>query len=223
MAAGILGLVSVLAGGFGEAYVPSVLVVADDPELTAANILASEPLFRFGFAAYLVEGLADASLTLLFYLLLRVVRKDLALLAVFYRLLGTAGFAMAQVVSFTVLSFVTRSAASSSPAERGEIVRLLIDLSRSGQSVFTMFYGVGSCLVGYLIYRSAFLPRWIGVLVAISGVGFVLRTFTWVLVPSYSSPLLAAPAGLAWTALTLWLLIKGVDVSRWREAASSAS
>ena len=202
-----------------------MLVVADNPELTAANIIASERLFRWGFAAYLVEGLADATLTLLFYRILRVVRRDLALLAVFYRLLGTAGFAMAQVLSFAVLSVVTRSGVSASPAplELDEIVRLLIDVSRSSQSVFTMFYGVGSCLVGYLIYRSGFLPRWIGVLVAVSGVGFVFRTFSCVLVPSYSSPLLAAPAGIAWVTFTLWLLIKGIDVPRWREAASTAS
>ena len=220
-AAGILGLVSFAAGGFGEAYVPSVLIVGNDPELTAANIVASQRLFRWGFAGYLVEGLADASLTLLFFLLLRVVRKDLALLAVFYRLLGTAGFAMAQVLTFVVLSFVEHSGMPASPSrpELNDIVRLLIDLSRSAQSVFTMFYGMGSCLIGYLIYRSQFLPRWIGALVLISGVGFVLRTFSWVLAPSYSSQLLVAPAGVAWAALTLWLLIKGIDVARWREMA----
>jgi hypothetical protein len=220
-AAGILGLVSFVAGGFGEAYVPSLLIVADKPEVTAANVVASQQLFRWGFAGYLLEALADASLTLLFFLLLRVVRTDLALLAVFYRLLGTAGFAMAQVLTFAALSFVTHSGMLASPAraELNDIVWLLVDLSRSAQSVFTMFYGMGSCLIGYLIYRSGFLPQWIGALVLGSGVAFILRTFTGVLVPSYSSELLVAPAGVAWGALTIWLLVKGVDVARWREMA----
>jgi hypothetical protein len=79
--AGILGLISVVAGGFGEAFVPSVLIVSADATATANNIIASDMLFRVGFASYLVEGLCDVTLTLLLYALLRPVHRDLALLA----------------------------------------------------------------------------------------------------------------------------------------------
>jgi hypothetical protein len=74
--AGILLLLSLIAGGFGEAYVPSKLIVPSDATATAQNIKAFESLFRMGFAAYLVEAMCDIALSLIFYVLLRPVRKD---------------------------------------------------------------------------------------------------------------------------------------------------
>lgn len=222
--AGVLGLISIVAGGFGEAYVPAALIVPRDAAATAAKILASESLFRWGFTAYLVEALCDAGLTLLFYLLLRVVRKDLALLAVFFRLSATAGFAMAQVFYFAALPIVggADQLNAFSPEQLHTLALLSLNVSGYGQAVFTMFYGVGSVLFGYLMYRSRFLPKFIGVLLAVSGVGFVAKTFTWALAPSYSSSLLLMPAGVAGLALTGWLLVKGVDAAKWKETASLA-
>lgn len=222
--AGVLGLISIMAGGFGEAYVPAVLVVPRDAAATAAGILTSESLFRWGFTAYLVEAVCDVGLTLLFYLLLRVVRKDLALLAVFFRLIGTAGFAMAQVFYFSALPIVGGAdhLKAFSPEQLRTLALLSLNVSGYGQTVFTMFYGVGSVLLGYLMYRSRFLPKFIGVLLALSGVGFVAKTFTWAIAPSYSSSLLLMPAGVAALALTGWLLVKGVDVAKWKETAALA-
>jgi hypothetical protein len=208
-----------VAGGIGEAYVPATLVVSRDPAATARNIVASESLFRWGFVAYLVEALCDVGLTLLFYLLLRAVRRDLALLAVFFRLISTAGFAMAQVFYFAALP-ITRGADPLSafpPDQLNTLALLSLRVSGYGQTVFTMFYGVGSILFGYLMYRSEYLPRLLGLLMALSGVGFVLKTLTWIAGPSYSSTLLLAPAPLAAVVMTVWLLAKGVDVAKWRE------
>ncbi|HEV8337198.1 MAG TPA: DUF4386 domain-containing protein [Candidatus Polarisedimenticolia bacterium] len=221
--AGVLGFVSIVAGGFGEAYVPAALVVWRDAAATAANITASESLFRWGFAGYLVEALCDVGLTLLLYLLLRVVRKDLALLSVFFRLIGTAGFAMAQVFHFAALPIVRGddSLRVFSPEQLNTLALLSLKVSVYGQSVFTMFYGVGTILVGYLMVRSGFLPRFIGILLALTGIGFVAKTFTWVLAPPYSSPLLLLPAAVAALALTAWLLVKGVDAAKWMERADS--
>ena len=222
--AGVLVLISIIAGGFGEAYVPAALVVPRDAAATATRIITSESLFRWGFTAYLVEALCDATLTLLLYLLLRAVRKDLALLAVFFRLIGTAGFAMAQVFHFAALPIIggADQLKGFSPEQLHALALLSLKVSGYGQSVFTMFYGVGSVLVGYLMYRSRFLPRLVGILLALSGLGFVAKTFTWVLAPSYSSPLLLMPAGVAALALTGWLLVKGVDVAKWKETAALA-
>jgi hypothetical protein len=80
----------------------------------------------------------------------------------------------------------------------------------------------GSVILGYLMYRSRFLPQLIGILLALSGIGFVAKTFLWALAPSYSSSLLLMPAGVAWLALTGWLLVKGVDVVKWMESAALA-
>ena len=86
--AGVLFLVSFVAGGFGEAYVPSQLIVSGDAAATAGNIKAFGSLFRWGFAGYLVEAVCDIGLSLIFYVLLRPVRKDIALLAAFFGLVG---------------------------------------------------------------------------------------------------------------------------------------
>ena len=94
--AGVLFLISIVAGGFGEFYVPSTLIVSADATATANNIRASEWLFRLGFAGYLVEALCDIGLTLVLYVLLRRVHEELALLAAFFRLVSTAVFAAAE-------------------------------------------------------------------------------------------------------------------------------
>ena len=119
-----------------------------------------------GFHRHLVEALCDTGLSLLFYILLGVVRKELALLALFLRLIGTAGFAMAQVFYFAALPIVgnANQLEPFPPDQLHALAMLSLNVSGYGQSVFTMFYGVGSLLVGYLVYRSDFLPKFIGIL-----------------------------------------------------------
>jgi hypothetical protein len=95
--AGVLFLLTIVAGSFGEFYVPSQLVVPADATATANNIVASESLFRLGFASYLVEAICDIALALILYVLLRPVRRDLALLAAFFGLVSTATFALAEL------------------------------------------------------------------------------------------------------------------------------
>jgi hypothetical protein len=217
-AAGVLGLLSLVAGGFGEAYVPGVLVYRD-VAAAGQSIVASESLFRFGFAAYLVEAVCDVGLTFLFYSILWPVRKSAALLSVFFRLIGTAGFAMAQAFYFAALSVV--GGAGIVPADQSsELLAYTLTVSSYSQSLFMMFYGIGSVLLGYLIYRSGFLPKVIGIVLAVGGLGFIANTFAWALAPSLATPLLLVPAGVAALILTLWLLIAGVDVAKWHEKAT---
>ena len=94
-AAGILFLVTLFAGFFGESYVPSHFIVSGDAAATARNLTASPGLFRLGFAAYLIEATCDICLALVFYALLKPVQKDLALLAAFFGILSTALYAVA--------------------------------------------------------------------------------------------------------------------------------
>ena len=87
-----------------------------------------------------------------------------------------------------------------------------------GGAMFTVFYGVGWVLRGYLIFRSGYLPRFLGVLMTLGGLAFIMRNFLLVLTPAYapgSLLLLMAPGGLA---LAVWLLVRGVNVQRWEQA-----
>lgn len=219
--AGLLVLISLVAGGFGEAYVPAALVVHRDAGATATNIVSSESLFRLGFSAYLVEALCDTGLTCLFYLLLRGVRKDLMLLAAFFRLIGTAVFATAEGFYFAMLAVAGNAdlLKAFSAEQRHDLAMLSLTFSGHGQSLATLFYGAGSILLGYLMYRSDFIPRFVGMVFAASGLGFVVKAVTWVLAPAYSSSLLLLPVGAAALILGLWLLVKGIDTAAWEKTA----
>src|SRR5262245_50472339 len=98
--AGALFRVSVIAGGFGEAYAPSKIIVSGDAAATVANIKNFDFLYRLGFAGFLIESLCDITLALILYALLKPVNKYLSLLAAFFGLIATATFACAELFYF---------------------------------------------------------------------------------------------------------------------------
>jgi hypothetical protein len=221
--AGFLLLLSLAAGGFGEFYVPSQFIVPADATATAHNIIASGALFRLGFAGYLVEAVSDISLTLIFYVLLRPVRKDLALLAAFFGLVATATFTFAELFYFAALLILGGAdyLKTFSPDQLNTLALLSLKLYGTGSGIFAVFYGVASTLRGYLIFKSGYLPKFLGALLALAGVGFVISNFALVLAPAYASRGLLIPTILAGLSLTLWLLIRGVDVSKWEEKVTT--
>lgn len=214
--AGILGVITLFAGGFGEAYVPGAMIVSGDAGATARNILAGESLFRWGFAGYLVEALCDAGLTMAFWVLVRPVNPNVAMLMVIFRIISTCGFAAAETLYFGALQTLKGAAVLSAfpPDQLNGIAYTLLRVSGFGQALFSMFYGVANVAFGWLIYRSGYLPRVFGVGMAIMGVAFALRTFLLVLAPAYASPLLLVSAAIVFIPFSLWLLVKGVDVRR---------
>lgn len=215
--AGILFLISFLGGSFGEFYVPSTMIVSGDPTATFNNIAAHESLFRLGFAGYLLEGLCDTALALVLYVLLKPVHRNLALLAAFFGLISTALFAVCEMFFFSgpilLKNPVFLQAFSSD--QLNALVYFFIRVYGFGAGLFMVFYGSASLIRGYLIYRSGYLPRFLGVLLGIAGIGFILKNFTLVLAPTYSSDFLLLPAPLTVLVLTVWLLVKGVDVQKW--------
>ncbi len=215
--AGILFLISFLGGAFGEFYVPSRLIVSGDPGATFNNIATHDWLFRLGFFAYLLEGLCDAALALVLYVLLKPVHRNLALLAAFFGLISTAQFAICEMFFFSgpILLENPVFLHTFSPGQVSALSYLFIRIYGLGAALFMVFYGSASLLRGYLIYRSGYLPRFLGVLLGIVGVGFILKNFTLVLAPTYSSDFLLLPAPITVLALTLWFLFKGVDVQKW--------
>ena len=217
--AGALFLITIVAGGFGEFYVPSTLIVSADATATANNIRASEWLFRLGFAGYLVEALCDIGLTLVLYVLLRRVHEELALLAAFFRLVSTAVFAAAELFYFAA-TFILGGAAylkTFSPDQLNALALLSLKLYGYGGGIFVVFYGIPSILLGYLMFRSGYFPRVLGALMALGGLGFVVRNFLLVLAPAWASSLLLLPMTLAVLPMTVWLLVKGIDVRKWEE------
>lgn len=219
--AGVLFLISIIAGGFGEWYVPDKLIVSADAAATAENFIASDSLFRMGFASYLVEAVCDVALSLILYVLLRPVHRELALLAAFFGLVSTAVFAVAELFYFAP-SFILGGAEylkPFSPDEVSSLALLSLKFYGYGGDLFMVFYGVASILRGYLIFQSGYLPKALGALLALAGFGFVTMNFVFVLAPAYATDFLNLPMIVAMLALALWLLLKGVDVNKWEEKA----
>jgi len=223
--AGVLLLVSLVAGGFGEAYAPSRLIVSGDAAATVANLRNFDFLYRLGFAAFLVESLCDITLVLILYALLKPVSKELSLMAAFIALIGTAVFAVAELFYLApvlIMRGATDYLSTFSPAQLDSLVLLSLKFYSYGGMITTAYYGVGWVIRAYLIFRSGYLPRFLGVLLGIGGIGFVVRNFLLIFVPAYASEVLLMlmfPGGLI---LAVWLLVKGVDVSKWKSKAAGA-
>ena len=223
--AGVLLLITIVAGGFGELYIPSRLIVSADAAATANNIRESAWLFRLGFAGYLLEAVCDVALALIFYLLLKPAGRDLALLAVFFRLVSTAVFGATELFYFAPLLILGGAGylKTFSPDQSNSLALLSLKLYGHGGGIFMVLYGVPSILFGYLIFRSGYFPRVLGVFLVVGGFGFVVRSFALVLAPAFPSSFLPLPMVLATLSLTPWLLIKGVDASRWEEKAAQGA
>jgi len=107
-----------------------------------------------------------------------------------------------------------------SPDQLNALALLSLKLYGYGGEIFMVFYGTASLLRGYLIFQSGYLPKFLGILLALAGAGFVIKNFMLVLAPTLASDILLLPTPLAVLALTLWLLAKGVNIAKWEEKAS---
>jgi hypothetical protein len=224
--AGLLALVSVAAGGFGEAYAPSKLIVLDNAAATAQNIRAFDELFRVSFLAYLVEALCDVALALIFYVLLKPVSHGVSLLAAFLGLIGTTLFAVSEMFYFALPTLLMRDAAylqTFSPDQLNALTLLSVKMFAFSSAIFTAFFGMAWILRAWLIILSGYLPKLIGALVLLGGLAFVARNVAFVLAPPYPSGqlLLAIMPGLL--LLALWLLVMGVNVAKWETKAAEAA
>lgn len=223
--AGILLLISLAAGGFGEMYVPARLGAAWAHPAPTAQMEATLPLLRLGFAGYLAEALCDVALTLLFYALLRPVQRDLSLLAAFFGLMGTSVFAASELCFYAASLVVGHGGTLSAftPAQVQALAGLFLRIYAMGSSAFLAFGGVGALVLGYLVWRSGYLPRPLGLLLALGGLGFVLRTFALLLAPAWNPDLLLMPTPLAMLSLAVWLLWRGVGAVEWDALAPGGS
>lgn len=212
----MLLLVTLVAGGFGEFYVPSKLIDPADAAATAHNVRTFAFLFRLGFAAYLVEAVCDTALTLYFYLLLRPVHRELALLSVLFRLISTATFAAAQLFSLgaPLLLGAAGYLKALSPPQQDALALIALRLSARGGDLFMVFYGLASIILGVLLARSGYAAKVFGGLFALGGAGFVVRNFILLLAPAYASPFMLLPMSLAVLALTVRFLARDLSPQR---------
>lgn len=214
--AGACWLLTILTGIFGL-YVGGRLIVSGDAAATAVNLLAHEALFRAGTAATLISTAFYVAATLLVYELLKPVDRTVSLLAAFFSLIGCALWCISAL--FELAPFVLLKGApylSVFTLEQLQAQALMF-LKVGGQAtnVGAVFFGLHCFLVGYLILRSTFLPRVVGALMVFGGLGWL--SFLAPPIANYLSPYIMIPGTLGELTLALWLLVRGVNVQRWKE------
>lgn len=222
--AGVLYLIVIIAGVFAEAFVRGALIVPGDAAATAANIQGAEPLFRLGFAADLVSAAAYVGVTAILYELLKPASRTLSLLGASFGLAGSAIMAtnmlnhLAPLFLLGDASYLAAFAAEQLQA----LARVSLRLHGLGYNISIVFFGLHLLLLGWLIVKSNFLPRTIGILLAIAGLCYLVNSFAIFVAPAFAtllSSFILLPGLVGEGALALWLVIIGVNAGKWREQA----
>jgi hypothetical protein len=197
---------------FLGAYLVKGLVISGDSAATANNILAHETLYRASIAVDLVANAFYITLTALFYRLFEPVNRGLSLLAAFFSLVGCAVQIFGDVFQVAPLVMLgDNQLLSAFKVEQLQAAALLsIKLHAQSFSIALVFFAVYDLLIGYLIFRSTFLPRILGVLMMVAGVGWL--TFLWPPLATSLSSFVMPLGAVAELLLMLWLLVKGVNV-----------
>jgi hypothetical protein len=221
---GIFYLLIILAGTVGEFAFLGNLIVSGNALATANNILASQLRWRIGIANDIMMHVFDVPLMLIFYVLLKPVNKNLALLAVLFNLIQSAVL-VANALNLLMPLFLLGNAdylKVLEPNQRYALVYLFVKLYDYGLGVGLIFFGFECLVVGYLISRSIYLPKVLGILMQIAGLSYLTNSFTLLLSPRLTTPVILLPAFIAEMSLCLWLLTKGVNIQEWKKQASIA-
>jgi hypothetical protein len=226
--AGGLYLINIVFGAFTTGYIPGAIVVPGDAAATALNLMAHELLYRLGFVAHLINLSTNIPLALIFYDLFKVVNRRLAVLVVFFTLVGTAVEGANLLNQFAPLILLGGGHYLSvfTPEQLQALAYMSFDSQAISYDIQQVIYTGYLLAAGYLVFRSTFLPRTVGVLLAIGALCYLTYSFAAFVAPGFANhlvPYIQLPSGVAELSLCLWLLVMGVNVQRWQEQASKAS
>ena len=226
--AGFLYLLLVVIGPLRLIYIPSKLFVHENATATVNNIAAHEWLFRFGMVGDLVGAVILIFLVLAFYRLFKGVDQYLAVLVVILGGVMPALIYFVNVVSDAGALMVVRGAGFLSvfdKPQRDALVMLLLRLHDHQNTAAEILWGAWLFPLAILVYRSRFLPRFLGLWLIINGFAYVILSFTGLLLPQYQGKvfLISQPALFGELALMLWLVIKGAKPQPLDAAASSSA
>jgi Domain of unknown function (DUF4386) len=225
--AGALYLISGEAFAYAENSVRGKLIAFDDAAATAHNILSHQAQYRLAFVLELLP--LYIVVTLILYYLLKPVNGSLSLLAAVFSFVGCTISAFASLLHFAPLVLLksASSSAAFSTAQWQSLALLCLKLGTQATNIMMAFFGFYCLLIGYLILRSIFLPRIIGVFLMIAGLCYLTHYFaTFLALPlaNYLFRYIVLPAGiLGEGSLILWLLVMGVNTQRWKEQACRAA
>lgn len=189
---------------------------------TANNIISSQLLWRIGIVADLIMHLCDIPIMLIIYILLRPVNKNIALLALFFNLIQTAVLVANKLYLVAPLLQLegVNSLNAAEPNQLYAQIYFSLKLHDIGFGIGLLFFGF-TCLVnGYLIVRSGYFPKTIGVLIQIAGLCYLTNSFALLLAPKFENiifPAILFPAFIGELSFCLWLIVKGVNFEKWNK------
>ena len=219
---GALYLAIIVLGAFSEGFVSNKLLVAHDAAATAQNILSSAGLWQLSVAANLMVVLCAVPLLWIEYLLLRPVSRQLVLLAVLFNLVSLAVEAISKLFLLVVMPTLTSGGhlPAFDPAQLQLLANIALQSHDVAFNIALIFFGF-TCLVnGYLIFKSGYLPKLVGVLLQIAGACYLIACFAALFAPALLdalTPAILLPSLIGESSYCLWLLFKGVDMAKWNE------
>ena len=205
---------------FSLQYVSSRLIVPGDAATTANNILASESLFRLSIVSGLIGGVLNILVVLALYQVLKPANKNMAVLMVIFWLVSSP--MMLNELNYLAILFLVHSPAGFTADQVHALVSLFLNLHADGITIAEIFWGLWLLPMGYLVFTSGFLPRILGVLLLIGGVGYLLQSFITLLVPTFNVPIYLF-TDWGEVLFPLWLVIRGVNVERWQKRARASA
>jgi Domain of unknown function (DUF4386) len=210
MVAGLGLLLMVILAPFANFYVLEKLVVANDAKTTADNIAASSGLFRLGIVCFLIVAMLDVIVAWALHVLLEPVSKNLSLLAAWFRLLYAAVFTLALSPLLGILQLLSATVFKGLEASQLQAqVMLSVGAFRSGWDLGLVLFGCHLLVLGYVVFKSGFMPKWLGVLLGIAAIGYLADSFGKFLIPNYNITL-AVYTFIGEVVLIFWLLWKGI-------------
>jgi Domain of unknown function (DUF4386) len=212
--AGLWYLLLVIVGPLRLIYVPTKLFVDGNAAATASNILAHETLFRVAIAGDLIGAVVLVLMTLAFYRLFKGVDKNLAVQVVIFGGVMPALLYFVNVTTDLCTLMLVRGADFLNvfdKPQRDALAYLFIRMHDYQNTAAEILWGLWLVPLALLVYRSRFLPRWLGVWLMVNGITYMIISLTGVLLPQYADQVFtySKPARLGEIALVLWLLIRG--------------
>jgi len=217
--AGVLYLLVVIVGGFAEGYVYPMVYAAGDAATTAGNLIANSGLVRLGVAADLFQATVWVLLAMTLYLLLKHVHKDAARAMVTFAAIGASITCLNAVFEFEALRVATGAVDLSSltPAGSDGVTLLLTDTQNYGLIAAQIFFGLWVVPLGYLVYKSGWFPKALGVLLIVGALCYIVDALATFLFPDISQSvhsLIAVPGVIAELWMVGYLLVIGVKTEQ---------